>query len=90
MTRVQEPINLIANDLITSNSLFNSSENDEQTEENILQYVQNNDPHLGYQISIPPSNRHIYSINNLTANGQLQIDVTHSPYVPEDDFSKLI
>jgi hypothetical protein len=49
--------------------------------------VQNNDPNHGYQISIP-SDSNIYSANNLTANGQLQIDVTHMPFIPEDDFKK--
>ena len=86
MTQVQEPINLMQNDLMTSNSLFNSS--DYLSKINTLQYVQNNDPNIGYQISIP-SNGLAYSSNNLTANGQLQIDVTHVPYIPEDDYSKL-
>ena len=86
MTQVQEPINLMQNDLMTSNSLFNSS--DYLSKINTLQYVQNNDPNMGYQISIP-SNNNIYINNNLTANGQLQIDVTHVPYMPEEDYSKL-
>ena len=88
MTQVQEPINLIQYDLMTSNSLFNSSVNDYLTKINTLQYLQNNDPNVGYQISVPPSDSHSYSSNNLTANGQLQIDVTQNPYRPEDDFSK--
>jgi len=84
MTQVQEPINLMQSDLMTSNSLFNSS--DYLSKINSLQYLQNNDPNMGYQISIP-STINTYSSNNLTANGQLQIDVTHVPYIPDDDYS---
>jgi hypothetical protein len=73
---------------MTSNSLFNSSTTDEFSKINTLQYVQNNDPNIGYQISIPQSYSNMYSNNILTANGQLQIDVTHPPYLPDDDFKK--
>ena len=89
LKRLKQPINLNSGDLITSNSLFNSSVNEYLTKINTLQYLQNNDPHLGYQITVPEDGDN-YIANNFTSKGQLEIDIGQGSHGHSDDFSKLI